>query len=268
MKIEKILVTPIMAKVFLSNNSKNRIPKENRVTEYARQMLNGLWREDTGELLKFSDDGKLLDGQHRLRAVILANMAIYFHVATGLQESIFDVLDTGSVRNAADCFNIEKIKGANTIPAIIQTYIAITNNTIKQNRNGYKLTNSELLEEYHKNTIFWDDVYTKSNKWYNRFAKIIQPSIYGGMFAVLHKIDSKKAELFMDQLSDGKDITNNVIAILRQKLIADKTSLRKYPMSFKVAFIIKAWNCFYSNKELKILKYDPIIEQFPTILGL
>jgi hypothetical protein len=63
-------------------------------------MINNKWKQDTGECIKISKTGRILDGQHRLKAVILSNCSIYFYVATNIDDSVFDVLDTGKARNS------------------------------------------------------------------------------------------------------------------------------------------------------------------------
>ena len=115
MKIEKILITPTMAKELLEKNINNRNVKQPVVARYAKDMIAGKWKQDTAELIKISKTGLILDGQHRLLAIVKANVSIYFHIASELEDNIFDVLDTGSIRNSCDVFNIQNIKNYNCV---------------------------------------------------------------------------------------------------------------------------------------------------------
>jgi hypothetical protein len=114
MEIQKKLITPARASELLQSNVKNRTPKNPVVSKYARDMANGKWKNDTFELIKISRSGVILDGQHRLMAVVKANIPIYFHVVEGVDDSVFDVLDTGSNRNASDVFKINNITPTRT----------------------------------------------------------------------------------------------------------------------------------------------------------
>ena len=76
------------------------------------------------------------------------------------------------------------------------------------------------------------------------FCEIMTPSLIGGMYAHLHLINENYAVRFMTQLTTGIGIENDVITLLRNKLIQDKISPRKMPQSLKIALIIKAWNVF------------------------
>ena len=125
MEFKKILVTPALAKDYLQANIMNRQLRGNIVLDYATQMQKGLWKSDTGECIKISKEGVILDGQHRLNAVIKANIPVYFHVAIGLDESVFDVIDTGKLRSSSDIFTISKVKYASATAAIISQYYLI-----------------------------------------------------------------------------------------------------------------------------------------------
>lgn len=76
-------VTPELARVWLRANTRNRNTRERAVTEYARDMVAGHWNLN-GEAIKFAYDGSLLDGQHRLRAVIEADATVQMLVVVGL----------------------------------------------------------------------------------------------------------------------------------------------------------------------------------------
>ena len=87
------LITPQMAKALLESNTNNRRPKSPIIMRYASDMQKGLWKQNTAEFIKISKSGQILDGQHRLMAVIKSNTPIIFQVARGLDDNIFDVLD-------------------------------------------------------------------------------------------------------------------------------------------------------------------------------
>jgi hypothetical protein len=77
-------------------------------------------------------------------------------------------------------------------------------------------------------------------------------------------INKDKADEFMKQLTTGVAIENEVVNMLRNKLMQDKMSPRKMPPTLKMALIIKAWNVFVKNQSIKLLKFDTIRDEFPT----
>jgi hypothetical protein len=267
MEIQKKLITPAKAVELLQSNVKNRRAKNPVVLRYAKDMLNGKWKEDTFELIKISKSGVILDGQHRLMAVVKSNVNVYFHVVEGLDDSIFDVLDTGSTRNAGDVFKINQVKYATTIPAIISFY-----DVLKENRKGRssqvnnKKTNAELLIEYNLNPIFWDNIARDSHTLYSQFGKILSTAFIGGFLAFFSDINKEDAIEFMNQLCSGKNVENDSINYLRMKLVNEKVSVHKLQNTTKQAYVIKCWNAFRSKQNYKILKYTPSTDSMPKAI--
>lgn len=265
MEFKKQLITPSIAKKYLEANVKNRRIRTPIVTRYANDMTSGKWKEDTAEVIKISKTGIILDGQHRLAALIKANVSISFHVATSLDDNVFDVLDTGSNRSAGDIFLIQGIKNQSSIPSIISTYHNLKMGTSSRTQQkNLKLTNAALLIEYNKREMFWQNVFSKSSMWYLSYAKILPKSLIGGFYCLFYDINNDDSESFFNQLCTGREIKNKAIFLLRQKLMQDKMAVRKIPFELRSALIIKSWNYFRSNNDdVKLLKFNTVSEEYP-----
>ncbi|MGP1576578.1 MAG: hypothetical protein ACTTH7_03665 [Treponema sp.] len=77
-----IEVTPQMAEAWLQNNPENRPINEERVREYEDKMRRGEWEEKHrgGEPLIVMKEGELINGQHRLTAVVRNGKSIRMQV--------------------------------------------------------------------------------------------------------------------------------------------------------------------------------------------
>ena len=189
MNVQKKLITPAKAQELLQANVKNRRKRTPVILKYANAMSTGRWKEDTFELIKISKTGVILDGQHRLEAVIKANTPIYFHVVEGLDDSIFDVLDTGSIRNASDVFKINGISQDSTLPSVISFYFNLkSGGTTRGQHVNLRKSNSELLEIYLQNEDFWQGIGNKAHSLYHSFAKILPPFIYWWLLSFLFRL--------------------------------------------------------------------------------
>ena len=62
----------------------------------------------THQAIAFSESGRLLDGQHRLHAIVLANKPVTMLVAKNLNENTFSAIDCGVKRTIGDLTNLEK----------------------------------------------------------------------------------------------------------------------------------------------------------------
>lgn len=95
-------ITPQRAKQILADsNFDNRKLKLRTVENYAAMMRAGEWRT-TPETLSVATNGRLLNGQHRLHAIVRSGVACTFLFVYGVDESVYAVLDRGARRSVAD----------------------------------------------------------------------------------------------------------------------------------------------------------------------
>lgn len=99
MRAEIIKITPEMAQQMLTYNSSNRKLRNHIVKLYAKQMLDGDWHL-TGQGITFGKNGQLLDGQHRLSAIVLANKPIDMLVVR--DANVVPTYDCGLKRSVVD----------------------------------------------------------------------------------------------------------------------------------------------------------------------
>ena len=99
------LVSPRKAREYLERNMVNRPISRSTVEAYASDMANGRWDVNTTSALAFNDAGELKDGQHRLTAVIMANIPVRLWVCRGVGDHV--VFDSGRNRKMSDYMKIE-----------------------------------------------------------------------------------------------------------------------------------------------------------------
>lgn len=96
------LITPKIAAELLSSNREDNRNLRPRVVDYLTDaMLAGEYLV-THQGIGIDKTGALIDGQHRLRAVIKSGKAQTFLVTRGLDPRVYSVLDCGLSRSLAD----------------------------------------------------------------------------------------------------------------------------------------------------------------------
>jgi hypothetical protein len=113
-------ITPARAEELLEANTTNRPLSKSTVRSFAEAMRRGDWLV-THQGIAFDTSGVLVDGQHRLAAVIEADLPVELTVFTEVDPNTFDVLDTGKRRNAADVLAIEGEKSTVMLAAMVRT---------------------------------------------------------------------------------------------------------------------------------------------------
>jgi hypothetical protein len=109
MRAELVTVTPEMASDLLSSNENNRRLAPPRVARLAAEIKAGRWQVN-GETVILSRNRKLLDGQHRLAAVVASGIPVPMLIVYDADESASETIDTGRARSTGD---ILRIKGNN-----------------------------------------------------------------------------------------------------------------------------------------------------------
>ena len=91
------LITPQIAAEYIKLNTENyRTPSNSLIDAYAEDMKTGNW-EANGEPISFRENGSLFNGQHRLFAVIKANVPVNFLVVRGIPNDV-KIADWGKTR--------------------------------------------------------------------------------------------------------------------------------------------------------------------------
>ena len=105
MKVRIETITPDIARAYLAHNMVNRAVSSNRVDAYAKTMKAGNWQLN-GEAIRFNKNGELIDGQHRLLAIIKAGISVQMVVMSDIDNSV-SVYDRGRNRSVTDALVIE-----------------------------------------------------------------------------------------------------------------------------------------------------------------
>lgn len=138
-------VTPEMARSWLSNQHEHQRPvRATKVEDYAIVMRNGQWK-CTSQGITFDTRGKLMDGGHRLHAVIESGCTIQMRVTNGEDPKNFPAYDDGVPRSPSDrTLLIEGDRGKNkTLVTLVRAYV--TSAILK---NSVYTSPQELREHY------------------------------------------------------------------------------------------------------------------------
>lgn len=263
---EMELITPILAEQYLETNQNNRKVNKRLVAEYAKQIRDGEWLQN-GESIKFSEDGVLLDGQHRLQAIILSETPCEVLVIRGLSKESSKTIDTGKRRNRSDVLymagfqNVTALAGALRIVGIFEE---------TRNRNiypgifqGRRMTNTRILELANTKKgmqVAVDSLYGE----YSYVNRILGPSAGAALFYVLSKKDKELAAEFFSALATGINLgQDSVMRSCREKLIKNLTDARKLAPGDRMVLVIRTWNFLRQgirDKKLIVLPNSPVPE--------
>jgi hypothetical protein len=116
-------ITPAIAAAYLdASNTSNRPMRPQHVRALASDMQAGMWML-THEPIAFASDGVLLDGQHRLAAIVQSNKSVEVAVARDCKRETFVVVGCGSQRKASDVLSLAGEQNAVKLSAMVVSAI-------------------------------------------------------------------------------------------------------------------------------------------------
>lgn len=265
--VEKI--TPEMAKSYLEkNHSKQRNTSPTHALHLAQQMKAGQWMMNGEPIIMDENDG-ILDGQHRLIAIVHAGVAVEMMVVRGVSPDAFMTIDRGKPRSNGNIFAIAGIKNYNSAAACVSgvwNYRRALKVEIKRESqeslfggslNTYlRPSSQDMLDEYHRNESQYSLAVALADKTRNLINKS-SGSMIAGMALLDGKMGEEWVRLFWDQFASGLDLSpTNPIYHLRERLIKNKSEKCKFSVNHAALLCGKAWNLFAREKECKALRID------------
>lgn len=123
-------VTPAIAELWLRRNFNNRPMRVDTVRAYAREMRNGKWLPNHQGIC-FNLKDELIDGQHRLQAVVMSGVTVRMMVTfnmpikvKGTRMTGMDTVDRGNTRTVADQLKIQHGISGGSVMALLCSRLA------------------------------------------------------------------------------------------------------------------------------------------------
>ena len=264
------------------NNRKLSMPK---VKLYANEMLAGEWSADSN-MICFDTEGCLINGQHRLHAVLLSDTVQTFVIARNMPTESARVFDQGRARNQVDRINISGFKMNQKHNTIVRN--AMTK--MESKRIGAKFyrekhTDVEIQQVYEDHKDFVDYMVDNSKRWKNSIVNSIALKIYvelknqeniGNGFFDDGQVAHDRATHFLQIVYDDKKRSfqednkiDSAARLLRRKIQNNprSTAQGNWNDFAEYTYTLKAGHAFAFRKNLQVLNraaQDP----FTCILDL
>lgn len=242
MKATIEIINPAKAAEYLKYNKLNRTLSNIMVNKYAQAMQNNQFMV-TGDSIKFDKEGILLDGQHRLQAIIKSGTTHQILVVRGLTNDSFACMDIGKKRNCADSLSIKGYKNNSSLSAALRIlYILKKMGSIPVTdiRSHGSVENMALMDLIENNPDL-EDFIAEMHK-FREVIRLIGSGVFG-LFFDAYRNNSEKVISFFHKFNDGIDLYNNhPILTLRNYLFKDKLSSKKIPIGSKFFLLASTWN--------------------------
>ena len=253
MKLETI--TPAMAKEYMTRNLNNRNFQKGVSNLYARLMKEGQWMVN-GDAIRFNINGDMVDGQHRLQAVVDSGIPLSTFVIRGLPVEAQLTIDQQKKRTAGDMLAMRGIPNGNQIAAIVRMvkrWDAGERNMYGFSGNALMLSAKEVVTEIEAHPI-----YTEAGRRAGvaGLRTLATTRVTGTMFVLFERASVSHCEAFFDSLSKGSDLSEgSPILTLRRYWINLSRNRRKYNTPVYLMAGVRAWNAYVEGRTLGGVAY-------------
>jgi hypothetical protein len=252
-KTEERLVTPEIAKNWLDRcNTRNRPVKKSLVAKYARLMTEGLWGI-TPDAISFDQDGVILNGQHRLQALVQSGTEQVFTISTGWPKETYGMIDTGCQRTSRDVLQLNGYQNAASLASAVNLIIAAE--TTRKFYSFASRTAEEIeifMKEYGEEMINTLTCYGKKLQNKNvTDIRLFPEAALIAMMCVLEKHGHKRQDIidFFHNVLCGENLKKGQPAFaLRSRLLKNKSSIAKLKNDYICKISIKAFKASIQGK--------------------
>jgi hypothetical protein len=266
---EVVMVTPVMAQTWLQHNHHNRSLSPTVVKRYTDSIRAGQWVVN-GQAIQFSDDGTLLDGQHRLAAVVAAATGAAMLVVRGVPAAARAVIDIGRKRTSGDVLVMGGCRNANSVAGAARLLWHYDTKTMHQTTNPLVGPgNQDILNLWKENPGL-----EYSSSVGRKAQRLVSPSVGTFTHYVFTRVGAEAADDFFEALVEGAALAkSSPILLVRNRLGDNRASKARLGTIEIAALLIKAWNHWRQGTHVKCLKWRTAksevgggAEAFPTAI--
>jgi len=253
-------ITPSMAKTYLSRNINNRSLTKNHLAFLKSEMLAGNFKLN-GQSIVLGSTGRLLDGQHRLTAIIETGISIQSVVMHDVDESVFTTIDTGKQRGGYDALHIHGAKNSKHLASAIRKILDRFGSERRLiGSDTHKIGNTEYVDFYKKNKRDLEALFELCHGWILRGSRVVSES-EAMAYVYLMRVEHDSAYEFIEEVitGDKKNPNSNSAQTLRKKLIDTKLTGLTARDTQKRDWVLTAFRHYYTGTNIsKIVVRNPL----------
>lgn len=255
-----VQMTREKAEELLEKNTGNRPVSPANLDMFCQILRNGEWAL-THQGIAIDWDGNLIDGQHRLMAIMITGVTAEIRVTTGIDPATFTKIDNGRIRNAADTLAILGVEGGTQLGAALRLYdlyVANEDGTWRSERHLRRNAQIAILAEKYPDMGQHATVARRIRR-----ASGAAPS---AMIVLLYLInDHADAQEWVDGVITGANLSvGDARLAFRRAMMNAKLTKRRMTNQEVLALGIKSFNAFVNCETVKVLSWAPR-QNFPRI---
>lgn len=252
---EEETITPEIAETWLNRAGLNRRLRNRLVTEIAAAIERGEWVLN-GETIKFDRDGMVIDGQHRLWAVIEAGIPVRSLVVRGLPPEAQVTVDVGAKRTLSDQLMMQgEVNCMNLAATLNRLHLWRQGEAALRNPNSYRLSIPQALEMLKREPGVREALRRALIVRYHLNCAVSASTVAACLY-VFEDIDRADSDEFWRRVGTGEMVQqSDPCYLLRRAIQRNAMDKRKMTSTALHAVIIKAWNAYREGTVVRTLSF-------------
>ena len=268
-------ITPARAMEMLDTMDGNRPLRQGWIENLTEMMREGTFDPNNGEAIKFNVQGELIDGQHRLWAIVESGITQTMLVIRDVTPRAIYTVDVGPRRTFMDVLTINRYENrthlATTVMGAHSYVYGYMDNPTSYRRPSHEQA-LHFLRSYEDSLLAAARKSTSMTTRGTEHGKVLTPSVYGTMYWLLSKYDVEEADAFFDRITLGDGLVKDDPVFTLRRTMAGLRNRKNNSMdvTYLRAITIKTWNAWIQGHPLKLLRWQPggsKAEPFPEIFG-
>lgn len=247
-------ITPDIAANWLEHRNLERNRKYSRLIEakYASEIRAGLWKTSP-QGVSFDWDGFLLDGQHRLGAIVKTGTTVDLFVSVGWDPDCFVVLDTGHKRNVSQLITHPHSK---LMSGAARYLGAVTGQLRTGMLRGGVYAHGASSGDVFAVVQAWPELgtYAASAQHVRNKAQILAAPHLAVLAQASRTQYADRIPSWLDGLAWGENLTGLDARLhLRNRFAAERRALAN-AQAMAYGLIVQAWNAYATNTQISVLR--------------
>lgn len=258
--IRYLKVTPVVAEKLLSMNTRNRPKRARDVNEWADEMAGNRWLV-THQGVAIDRDNAIVDGQHRLEAIVESGVSVTMPVAVGLDPETYKVIDSGRKRTTSDALATNGEKSVHALAAAVKLVYMFDNLWLD---GGTRRIHTDMLMAYleGKEEGFREAVRFASTAPIHGLY-MMKTAISAGYYLLHRDVgNTVLVDEFCDGVMMGEMLPKNDPRFGLRRVAANDN---KRSAVVHLALWLKAWHKYATDQDARLIVYKREIEDFPIL---
>ena len=264
-----VRLTPAIAAQWLDRNHQNRPMSRTNATTLGDEMVNGYWSEN-GESIVFDTHTPpiLVDGQHRLQAVIDTGHGYNCVVVTGVDPGARPTVDRGMKRSAANNLQMQGELNGSALAATIVLWAGYERRKATDMTQSRRMSVSALSEFLARWPRLRDAVTA---------ARKLRPAGQGRTMVPMSEValiwmaicdsgeSEERANEYLGAVLSGFDLSpGNPVLALRRRLQDQVSMAHRMLKRERLALILRTWQLWSAGASRKQIRWDAS-QDFPFL---